>query len=315
MDEDKVKKLINEVRKEGPDNAGGLDDNKQGGFWSQMLHPSNNGIGLGARSRLLALIAGMLFILLGLGASAWLLFVTSRQEAETPEQVLDQITRVDLPNGSIELGESDQTLAVSASAFYRNTLTAEKDMNVKGNLNVAGVATVSSLNVVGQLDIGDPDNPQNFEVFGSTTIQGSLSVGDQLNVGGSMSVNGNLTVSNAIVNGDLTVRRRIVTAGASPVITKDAKIGGAGTVSISGNDIAGTVVINIPAGVSVTGILANVSFSAPFTATPKVILSPVGSATGALGYYVTRTNSGFSIGTATPTFGGASYVFDYHIMQ
>jgi hypothetical protein len=87
-------------------------------------------------------------------------------------------------------------------------------------------------------------------------------------------------------------------------------MGPAGTVTISGNDVSGTVAAN--AGVSAPGgLVATVNFNSPYSSMPRVVVTPVGLG---LPFYITRATTGFSIfvvGSPSP----GSYAFDFIVMQ
>jgi hypothetical protein len=108
----------------------------------------------------------------------------------------------------------------------------------------------------------------------------------------------------------LTIGGHIVTRGSAPGVGGGGALGSNGTVSISGNDAAGTVAVNVGAGAT-GGLIAQVSFRQGYSNTPKIMVTAVGRA---MDLYVNRSASGFSIYTnvALPPGG---YAVDYIVMQ
>jgi hypothetical protein len=84
----------------------------------------------------------------------------------------------------------------------------------------------------------------------------------------------------------------LVTSGSTPGVSRGSATGSNGTVSISGNDTAGVIGINIGVGAG-GGILANVSFNSAYSTAPKVVITPVGI--GASFYLASVSSSGFSV--------------------
>jgi hypothetical protein len=119
-----------------------------------------------------------------------------------------------------------------------------------------------------------------------------LSVTNNLNVSGNLAIGGTLSVNTLSVQA-IAVKGHIVTSGSTPSVVRGSATGSNGTVSISGNDTAGTISINIGAGAS-SGTLATVAFRAQFGNSPKVVISPVGIGGS---FYVSNISiGGFSVG-------------------
>jgi hypothetical protein len=143
-----------------------------------------------------------------------------------------------------------------------------------------------------------------------------LSVNNNMNVIGSLSVGGALSVrtlhvSSLVSDTTLTIGGHIMTQGSAPGVGPGGALGSNGTVSISGNDTAGTVAANIGVGGG-NGTLAHVAFRNQYGSIPRVVVSAVGR--GAPGLYVSRTSGGFSIGV-TGGLSPGGYAFDYIVMQ
>lgn len=186
----------------------------------------------------------------------------------------------------------------------------------------AGRVSLQSVNANGDLTATNVNVRRDLAVAGATRLQGAVTVGQiltvtgGLTVGGNVSVNGRLAVNslqvnNLALNSSLTIGGRIISTGSAPNIGIGSGVGSNGTTSISGNDTAGTIVVNIGVGGG-SGTLAQVAFRNAYPATPRVIISPVGAP--APNSYVSRSVGGFSIlnsGALSP----GSYTFDYIVIQ
>lgn len=227
-------------------------------------------------------------------------------------------------------------LVVGPDAKFNGTLTVASDVKIAGTLNLNNTFESASarigalevenlqsnqLNVNGDGSISTMNIRKDLNVAGSTNLQGAvtisqlLTVNNNVNIVGSLAVGGTLSVRNfqaSSLTSDttLTIGGHIITRGDAPSVTPGGGIGAAGTVSISGNDAAGTVAVNTGTGAS-GGLLASVAFTRAYPTTPHVVISPVG---GYVNLYITRTASGFSIYSAG-TLSPAGYAFDYIVMQ
>jgi hypothetical protein len=129
---------------------------------------------------------------------------------------------------------------------------------------------------------------------------------------------GNLTVASAIINGTLTVNGHIITGGSTPSITAGVAACTSPTVSVSGNDTAGKIIITTGSGCASTGRLATITFAGAFSAVPRITLTPGTGATSDLSYFVndaTLSTSLFDINTNTQPTGATQYVWYYHVIQ
>jgi hypothetical protein len=148
------------------------------------------------------------------------------------------------------------------------------------------------------------------------TVSQLLTVNNSVNILGSLAVGGTLTVRNfqassLVSDTTLTIGGHIITRGNAPGVSAGPAVGSNGTVSISGNDAAGTIGVNTGTGAG-GGILANVSFRATYGTTPHVVVSIVGAGAGSI--YTSRTASGFSVGVNGALAPGG-YAIDYIVMQ
>jgi hypothetical protein len=180
-----------------------------------------------------------------------------------------------------------------------------------GQLNVSGDGTVSSLNLRKDLVVQGLARLQ-----GAVTVSQVFTVNNNVNISGNLAVGGVLSVvsfhaSSLVSDSTLTIGGHIITRGSAPGVGPGPALGANGTVSISGNDAAGTVAANIGTGAS-SGIVANIAFRAAYSTTPHVVVTPVGS--GVDNVYITRSIGGFSIGVNGPLAPGG-YAFDYIVEQ
>lgn len=235
------------------------------------------------------------------------------------------------------IGKTGVQLIVNPDAVFNGKIQVGGDISVAGQLKVngkitgsdasltqleAGNVSVSQLNVNGNGTMTNLNVRSNLLVTGSTALQGTvtisqlLTVNNNLNVSGSLAVGGTLSVnsfhsSSLITDNGITLGGHVVTQGVAPTVSQGPAVGSNGTVSISGNDAAGTVAVNTGLGAG-SGILANVTFHTRYTNIPHVVVSIIGSGAGSV--YISRNASGFSIGIngAMPAGG---YAFDYIVEQ
>jgi hypothetical protein len=153
-------------------------------------------------------------------------------------------------------------------------------------LVVNGDSTMGSLNLGKDLVVGGLTQLQGLAVKGNVTAAGNLTVS------GSLAVN-KFSARSLISFSTFTVEGHVITGGAAPGVGRGTALGSNGTVSISGDDAAGVVAINIGAGAN-SGGLASVAFANGYSNIPKVVITPVGI--GASFYVYDVTDSGFSIG-------------------
>ena len=179
----------------------------------------------------------------------------------------------------------------------------------------AGEVSVNSLSINSDLTTGGLNVGRDLAVAGNSRIQGTLTIGQILTVNNSVNVAGNLAIGGALsvrnfqVN-TLTIAGHLISTGAAPGVSGGGALGSNGTVSISGNDTAGTIGVNIGVGAS-TGCLASVSFRERFVVTPHVVVT--GSMPTNI-YLAGRTSSGFTVCTAGALSPGG-YFIDYVVVQ
>jgi len=213
------------------------------------------------------------------------------------------------------VGDAKQTLDIQGNTIFEGQGLYRNDLGVAGALKVGGGLSGQSLNIGGLGNFNQLQVSQNLTVNGDTSLSGGLNVQKSLSVSGNASVNGSLTISQLTVSslqisGDLNLSKHLITSGSTPGRTNGPALGSGGTASVSGTDIAGTINLNI-GGSPAAGVLVTVNFATKFASIPHVVVTPIGSAGAGLQYYVTRSATGFSLGTANAASAGTSFSFDY----
>ncbi len=269
-------------------------------------------------------------------------FVVKKQAAKDPQANLEPVT---ISQGVLDklgvnrasIGDAGVELVVNPNSRFNGKLQVGGDVSVAGQfrlnskfsasdaslakleagntslgqLNVNGASTMSALNLRNDLVVTGQTRLQ-----GATTISQILTVNNNANIAGSLSVGGALSVNafqtrNLVAEANITIGGHFITRGLAPRVGPGPALGNNGTVSISGNDAAGTVAANIGTG-SAGGIVANVAFRTPYNNTPKVIVTAVGAGLGSV--YTVRNAASFSIGVNGPAPPGG-YAFDYIVME
>lgn len=229
------------------------------------------------------------------------------------QEALDQLRQTD-----VKVGDPKQILSVESNAVFAGRVLIRGGLEVAGEikagspLNLPGI-TVSGSSVLNELQA------TLLQVTGNATVQGQLSVQNNLAVSGSGSFGGTLTaarlnIQDLQINGDLQFTRHIDAGGGTPSKADGTALGSGGTSSISGTDTAGTVAINTGGGTS-PGCFATITFTQRYNGTPHVVVTPVGSAGGAVDFYINRSSSNFSICTSNAAPAGQSFAFDYIVID
>lgn len=232
-------------------------------------------------------------------------------------QTLSDDSLKQLANSDIGVGDPKQLLTVQSNAIFTGKMLVRQNVEIGGGLTVGGDMNISALNVSGKGTF-DQLQANDLTLTRNATIQGQLAVQNSVTVNGSGTFSGAVTAptintSNLQLNGDFTTARHIVVTGSTPSKSDGNALGGGGTSSISGSDTAGSVTVNTGSNPG-TGCFANITFANRFTAVPKVLVTPIGSAAGSVDYYVNRSATGFSICTSSPAASGQSFGFDFFVI-
>ncbi len=242
----------------------------------------------------------------------------AQPKVSTATETLSNQTLEQIEGSDIKVGDTKQTLNIESNTIFSGKVLVRDSVDIAGSLKVGGTLSLAGIDISGT-SLLDEAQLKTLSVTGTTTIQGPLSVQNNLNVSGSASFGGNITAPQITVdtlelNKDLKISRHIVTSGGTPSRSNGASIGAGGTSSISGSDTAGTATINTGSNAT-AGCLINVTFSQAFAGSPHIIITPASSNAAALDFYTSRSNTGFSICTASdPADGSAGMVFDYIVI-
>jgi len=298
----------------------------------QTYHPSHRAtfIGLAVVVAILAVNAAVIgFVLKGHSAD--------KTKANQDQVTISQSTLDKLGVNRTAVGDLGAELVVGPNARFNGKVQVGSDVSIAGQLKLnskfsasdatltqleAGNTSLAKLNVNGDSTVSNLNLRNDLLVTGVSRLQGPvtisqlLTVNNNLNVSGSVAVGGVLSVNsfhanNLVLDSSLTVGGHVITRGSAPGIGPGSALGSNGTVSISGNDAAGTVAVNIGVGGG-GGILASIAFRNQYGTTPHVVITPVGA--GAGNFYVNRSVGGFSIGVSGSLANG-SYAFDYIVEQ
>lgn len=289
----------------------------------------------GIKDRLLPLLMnpylwGLLALVIIVVGVIW--YVERDREATTTidgddftSSTLDEDGFAELAREQAEIDSTNQTLNVRANSVFDGTMLVRSSLEVQGQLRVGEDLSLNDITVSEQATLNNADVAEDLNVQGSaqldgaTTIQDSLTVNEDLTTAGSGSFGGQLSAEtieagNLTFSGDLTMSGRVITGGEQTSAVSGGSIGGGGTVSVNGNDTAGSVNINTGNDPS-AGTLAEISFGDGYGDTPRVNITPVGSPTGNLDWYVERTTDGFTIGVSSAPSSGSNYTFDYFVVE
>jgi cytoskeletal protein CcmA (bactofilin family) len=248
-------------------------------------------------------------------------YLNSQQAPVLPDiasQSLTQDALKQLANTDATVGNTSQTLTIQGNAVIAGQTLMRGNLNVAGNLQTGGSITAPNITISGTSNLGttqinDLQVAQNAAVQGTTTLR-------DLNVSGASSFSGPITASQITVtrlvlsgNGVLQVPNHLSFTGATPGRSVNGGVvGNGGSLSVSGSDTSGT--INVNTGNNPTsGCFGRVNFTRAYTATPKVIVSPVGSGAGQTQFYVERNTSGFNICTTNTPPSNAAFSYDFFV--
>lgn len=262
-----------------------------------------------------------LVIIIG-GVVATVSYLNSKKEpkaAEIATQELTQDALKNLANSDATIGNSAQTLTVQGNAVFNGQVLVRSNLNVASNIQLGGSLLAPSLTVAGKSTLTDTQT-NTLQVAQNTTIQGTTTLKD-LNVAGTSTFGGAITASQITVtrliisgNGSVQVPGHLAFTGPSPnrASIDQAALGGGGTASVSGSDVSGTININSGNGPA-AGCFIRIAFAQNYSTSPRVLVSPINSAAGSLDFYVTRTNTGFSLCSNNAPAANQSFAFDFFV--
>jgi hypothetical protein len=266
-------------------------------------------IGLAVVVVILAINAGILSFLLRSKGS-------TNNLANAGQVTISQAALSKIGVNSSTLGNSGIVLTVDPNAEFQSNVTVGGSVTIAGGLKLNSTFTANSANLA-QLQAGNTSLSQlavngsttlsslalrtNLTVNGTSQLQGVVTIDNDLAVSGNLTVGGSLsTISfsarSLTSTGTLTIGGHILTSGSTPGLSGGSALGSNGTLSISGNDSAGTVSLGIGAFAS-AGTLANIAFKTKYADIPRVVATLEGAVSAACSIYTSNiTVSGFSVG-------------------
>jgi len=265
----------------------------------------------------------LIFILLVVVAGAITIvnYLNSQKAPDVPDignQSLSEDALRQLANSDASVGASSQTLTIQGNAIIAGQTLIRGGLSVAGNIQAGGSLSAPNVTISGTSNLGTAQI-NSLQVASTTAIQGTTTLRD-LNVAGTSSFSSAMTASQITVthlimsgNASLEIPNHISFTGGTPNRTFNSGILGTGSSgSVSGSDTAGT--LNINSGNNpTTGCFMRITFQQAFPKTPRVIISPVGSAAGSMDYYVERDTTGFNICSSNTPQANKSFSFDYFV--
>ncbi len=233
-------------------------------------------------------------------------------------QTLTQNTLNQLSNSDVSVGAPKQVLNVEANAVFAGKVLISDGLQVAGATQINGPLTLLGITVNGIGTFQQLTANNGLTVSGTTSLQGATTISQNLQVNGNGTFNGSLstgqlTTSSLNLSGDLSILHHIVATGSKPTSNYNSALGNGGTGSVNGSDTAGNINLNTGTSPS-AGCLITVTFVSAFSVTPYILLTPVGANSAGLAYYITRSNSSFSICDNTPPPAQSNISFDYFVV-
>lgn len=234
------------------------------------------------------------------------------------QQNLPADTLQELASNGVQVGDPKQVLNVQSNSVFAGAVLVKGELQVAGGLKIgSGSLLIPEVNVGGSAVINQLQ-AQTLGVAGQSQIN-ELAVLRNINVNGSGTFNGGVTtpvlnVGKLQLNGDLAINRHIVAGGATPNRSNGNALGGGGTSSLNGSDTAGSISINTGSAPA-AGCFLTLTFTSSFTASPHIVVTPVGSAAAGLDYYINRSATNFSVCTTSPAPANSAFGFDYHVFD
>lgn len=242
---------------------------------------------------------------------------SAKETALNPQNLsIDDLKK--LSNTDAKIGDASQTLNIASNAIFAGKVLVKDSVDIAGSLKVGGTLSLAGVNVGGTSTLEQVQS-KSLAISGDATIQGKMNLQGNLIVNGNTSFSGSvsapqITVDTLQLNKDLVISRHVTTQGTAPTRSNGSALGSGGTSTINGTDTSGTITINTGSSAP-AGCFISVTFATSFSAAPHVIVSPVGSVSGGLDYYVNKTNTGFSLCTANdPPDSASGIIFDYIVI-
>lgn len=274
----------------------------------------------GLISRINIYLLGFVLLIAFVGSGGVILYLNSHKNdtaTNLKAQQLSTETLKQLQNTDVSVGDSKQILTVRSNAIFGGSVLLKGDVDIAGKLVVGSDLSLTGINVSGNSTMQDLGVSNDLSVGHNVTVNGQVTIQNGLSVKGTTTFAGlsvaTLTVSSLSIDGTLNLTHHVVGGGATPSRSSGSALGGGGTASVSGSDTSGSIKINTGSGAGV-GCFVTINFTTKYNATPHVVVTPIGSAAGAIAYYINRTTDGFSVCTASNPPDGASFGFDYIVL-
>ncbi|HWB38911.1 MAG TPA: hypothetical protein VG604_01600 [Candidatus Saccharimonadales bacterium] len=302
---------------------GVVDATSQNGTGSAPPAPPPQKTGLKQKLRKFNIYLLMfLFIILVAGVIVATAYFQSKKAATTTTvntQKLTQQTLEQVASSDATVGTAQSVLNVQSSAVFAGKVLVRDGLEVAGGLQIGGSVTVSDLNVSGIGQFGQLKVSKDLAVSGDSAVQGSETIGKSIQVTGGGSFGGpvtapQITTSSLQLNSDLVLTHHISVSGGIPGHDQGPALGSGGSSTVNGTDTAGTTTINTGSSPA-AGCFITVNFTTKYSRTPRVLVTPVGSSAGKIDYYVNRSANNFSICDASAPPSGASFAFDYFVID
>lgn len=244
--------------------------------------------------------------------------VTQKSDSLINTQTLSEESLKQLANSSVNVGNSKQVLNVESNAIFSGSVLVRSNLEVAGSIKVGGELQLPGITVSGSSRFSNLQ-ADNLAIGSSATVQGVFTAKQGIVASGNSIFDGPLSAAsistNSLqLNGDLVLTHHITAGGPVPGVARGGAVGSGGTVSLSGSDTTGSVIINTGGGPG-AGCFATITFARKFNGVPHVTVTPVGSAGAALNYYVNRSTTEFSICTTNPAPAGQTFGFDYIVLN
>jgi cytoskeletal protein CcmA (bactofilin family) len=263
----------------------------------------------------------------------------NQQNQPTGQVTINQDALNKLGVNQTGVGGSGVQLTIEPNTNFKGNIVVGGDIQAAGQLKLNGTFSASSarfttldagdsalnqLAVSGSSTLANLNVPKSLVVAGTTRLQGAVTVTQLFTVNNSVNISGNVAVGAALSAGsisggtvaaisNLVIGGHVISSGSVPSVSTGSStvLGTNGSVSISGNDQAGTVAFNVGTGSSGGGRVASVTFHTTYSNTPHVIVTPIGDVGT---FYISRNSSGFSIFVGNALSPGG-YAFDYIVEQ
>lgn len=269
-----------------------------------------------SRVNLYLLAFVLLLVIAGVtGGTFYLKSQSNGPGSNVPPQSLSQSALDQLSNSDVSVGEPKHTLSVQSNAIFSGDVLVRSNLQIAGTLQVGTNLAINGVRVTGNSTFDDVQITKSLAVTGNGSLQGQLNVQQSLSVNGTGTFLGavsapSLTVTTLQLNGNLNLTHHIAAGGSTPSRSNGPALGSGGTVSVSGSDSAGSITINTGSSPA-AGCYVTVTFATPFSSTPHISITPVGSAAATVGYYINRSTSSFSVCSVNAAPGSSTFGFDY----